>query len=260
MDLRTTAHVLVRQRRLVVVVLALTLLAAVLIGRTVSPAFESRATVLLLSPPSAFDSEGRAMSVNPFSRAGQAERLLTGAVIAVSATKPYHEEMEARGATGTYSYELTSEMMVAVRVTSPDVAMSLYTLETAIDLFEEEMRRLQSDAGAAADTLIRIDTITGLAEPDELVGSRIRVLAAVGVLGLVAATGAAFLAEAVTYRRARGAGSQPEAVDADGGTLAPSNGAPPHAGGPGEPAPSTTAGVLSTTNGHVERPQAVDRP
>jgi hypothetical protein len=203
MDLRTTTEVLLRHRRLVALMLALTVLGAVLIGRAVSPVFESKATLLLLAPPAAPDSEGRTMAVNPFSRAGQAERLLSGAAIAVAKTEPFRTEMASRGATGAYSYVLMSEMMLDVQVTAPTAALSLHTLETAVDMFEEQVLQLQADVGTAPESLIKVDTITATPVADELLGSRIRILVAVGLLGLAVTVGTAFAVDATGRRRAR---------------------------------------------------------
>jgi hypothetical protein len=80
----------------------------------------------------------------------------------------------------------------------------LATLETGVRLLEEELLARQRDAGAPEGTFITADVLSKSDAAVELQGSRLRVMAAVGVIGLAIAATVAFALEAL-----RGGGRRP---------------------------------------------------
>lgn len=229
MDLHTVARVLSSHRRLAALVAISGIVAAVLLGQRVEPAYQARATLLMLSPAETLDSQGKSVEVNPFARAGQAERLLSSAAIVVSGSKRFAGEMARAGADGAFSFVLTSEVLVDVTATASTSDMAQRTLESAVVQFAREVRDMQQGAGASEGNLIDVEIIAATPVPEALLGGRARLMAVVGLLGLVASVGAAFAAEALgpvvarrrTARLSGAGGDEADVTRSDAADLPP---------------------------------------
>lgn len=176
----------------------LTLASAVIVGFTVSTSYEAKATLLLLSPSVTQDDEGEDVATNPFLLSGTAERVAASAVLVVTESEQWTAAMRDEGAEGDYDYELSEAApIIEVRSAADTPDQALLTLEAATTLFRDRFEENQDLAGAPTDRLIRSEVLSSTVEPTTVVGSRVRAMAAVTVLGLVGTATVLFLIEAV---------------------------------------------------------------
>ncbi len=197
MDFLTALKVAGRHWLVVLIALVTTVPVARAVGDEVKPVYEAHGTLLLLSPSRTMGVDGRSVEVNPFTRLGNAERVIASTVVTVTFSKRWADHMRAEGATGKFQYRLASEVLIEVKVTDSTPTRTLDTLSVAIRLFEEELAQRQQRAGAPRETWIYSETIAVSDEATALLGSRIRATAGVGLLGLGVAISLAFLAEAL---------------------------------------------------------------
>jgi hypothetical protein len=196
MDLRRAASILLRHWALLAVGLVLSLCAATYARSAVAPKFEAEAAILFTSPSTTWDAEGHQVDVNPFTRAGTAERLAASTVIAVANTPDWKRRMVADGALGSYSYRLTSELIVEVRAQASTAAQAMHTLSTAVRFAEDELRERQEAVGAPAGTLIGSDVLPYSENATELLAGRLKAAVSVGLLGLAVSASMIFLVDA----------------------------------------------------------------
>jgi hypothetical protein len=204
MDLGTALRLTVRHWVVAGLVLALTAAVAVGAGSRIDTEYEARATIIFLSPSTGYDSNGKPFRVNPFARAGTAERLAASTVLTVAKTEAFQREMERLGALGDFSFTPTSEVTVDVVSRSADPAMTIKTSRIAVRLLQEELVQRQRLARAPEDTWISAAPLASPDEPAALTGSRIRTVAGIVVIGLVATVSAAILVDTLAGRRTRG--------------------------------------------------------
>ena len=167
--------------------LALTMVSAVFVASRVAPTYEAEATMLLISPAVTEDPDGVDVATNPFVLSGPAERIAATSVLAVTESEQWVAAMRSAGAEGDYAYALSAEapiVVVSSAADTPDGA--LHTLDVASRLFQEELEHRQRTAGAPADRLIGSEVLSSTQVPATVVGSRVRALAAVAALGVVA--------------------------------------------------------------------------
>jgi hypothetical protein len=200
MDLRSVVKVLLRHLLVVAIGLALTVALALRGGQSVTPSFEAKASLLFVSPSSTWDAEGRPISVNPFARVGMAEQLAASTVLSITRTQDWKERMVARGATGTFVYTRVAEMVMELRTTAATPELAMHTRDVGAALAEEELLNRQQVVGAPPGTLITINRLPTGDAASELLGSKIKVMFALGVVGAGASATAAFVADAFLPR------------------------------------------------------------
>lgn len=206
---------------IVLVVLMATGPLARAVGEQVKPVYESRGSLLFLSPAQTNAPDGTIIRVNPFTRLGNAERVAASTVLIVSSTKVWSDRMKTAGAEGKYRYLLVSDGVVDITTLASTPAESAETLAVSITLLQAELARRQERAGAPPESWITSEILAITDQPAQLLGSKVRATAGVAVLGLAAAASAALIAEAFGIgerrRRRRAAARRPdEGVGDDG--------------------------------------------
>jgi capsular polysaccharide biosynthesis protein len=203
MDLRTASGVVRRHKKVVIFVVLLTAIAAVYVGKTIKPKYESKATWIFISSAETKDSEGKTVDVNPFTSLGNAEAAVSTAVYTVTQSDGWALRMHDAGATGTYEFTRISDVINELTVTDNSVAGAQKTLDTGLQLVKEELVHRQEAAGAPPGSLIGMDILSKSATPAELTGSAKRAMGAVAAIGIVLAVSLAFLLDAEPVVRAR---------------------------------------------------------
>lgn len=207
---------------IVLVVLMATGPLARAVGEQVKPVYESRGSLLFLSPAQTNAPDGTIIRVNPFTRLGNAERVAASTVLIVSSTKVWSDRMKTAGADGKYRYLLVSDGVVDITTLASTPAESAETLAVSITLLQAELARRQERAGAPPESWITSEILAITDQPAQLLGSKVRATAGVAVLGLAAAASAALIAEAfgigARRRRRRAAARRPDDSAGDDGT------------------------------------------
>src|SRR4051794_20889243 len=80
MDLRAIGRAMLRQFPIVFLVAVATVIAALTAAKDTQSRYEGRESLLFVSSPSAYDDQGRPITVNPFNLSGNGERVASSAV------------------------------------------------------------------------------------------------------------------------------------------------------------------------------------
>lgn len=241
--------VLVVARRWYVVVpgLALTVAAAVGVGTLVPPTYQATGAVLFLAEPTV---TGKDRPTNPYLNFGPPLAATADVVAQLITADPAKAELAAAGGTGKYAVGLSSSSpapMLSVVATDADPGVAVRTMRLVVERVQRQLADIQQQAGAPPGTLITATVITASEKAERLGGSRLRAMAGVGGLGLVASLFAAFLVESLARRRT-GRRRQADPGRADLGHAAEPGPAPEpgHAAGPDATAPGLGHGEVVT--------------
>lgn len=184
MDFVTFLRVL--QRRWVVVLagLIITLIVIVAVGKSVGPTYEARGSVLLVGPAIDVSSERGPFPANPYLYMNPSVHSTAIVIAERMSSDEMVRELADVGATA--DYEVTSAEKTPILTVTARGASEVQVLHTArlvLQRMGDELVARQQAAGAPAHTLIRSQILSGpRASLHE--GSKLRVMAAVSVLGL----------------------------------------------------------------------------
>lgn len=213
MDLGTLIRILLRRWYVVLPLLAITLITAVQIGRSIDPDYQARGSVLLIGPNISQGDE-----VNPLAELRSPLNTTALAIGLIAVDEQTRTEVRQLGFQGTYEVDVTPNtpiINIRVRATTPEQA--LLTLEAVIDAVKLKLDERQRGVDAPEDSLIQGETLTKTTTSRALYGSRDRAVAGIMAVGLVAAASAAVLFEAYVVAPAR----REEDEDEDPNKVAP---------------------------------------
>jgi hypothetical protein len=217
MDLLTALKILLRQWPVVLVGFLLTIVAVIQVGNMVDPTYEAKGTVLLKSPSAS----------NPYVEFPAGLEVTADALVVFMQSPVGGKQMEAAGATASYSLERTTGPIVDITANDTTMDEATSTIDTIVDGLTAKLDDYQ--AAVPPDQRIAVDVITQPTAKAKL-GSRIRAQAATGAIGL-AATVAAGLAVDAIRRQLREARLRREAeAEADEWESAMPVGPPPAGG------------------------------
>jgi hypothetical protein len=199
-DFLTTIRIMLARWYVLVPALLATGVAAFGVMSTVAPAYQVQGSVVMLAPANKTIDP---IAGNPYIGVGLevvADVLAKATMSEATATR-----LEARGATAEYEVGtgLEGGPILNVMVTSPDERTALRTAKTVIASIRAELARRQQAVGAPRESWISAVTVTRPDHATKMMGSKIRVLAAVLALGLAATIGLTFMAENVAEGRRR---------------------------------------------------------
>lgn len=198
MDLLTFLRVLLRRWDVVLPGCILTVVTVLTAGASVAPAHEAQGSLLLLGPARVEDGP-----VNPYlvfnSSLGQTAVIIAEAMRSEEVVR----DLADIGATAGYEVEPTEKspiLTVTARGTSREQVLN--TSQLVLQRVQDDLVRRQQEAGAPADTFIRSQV---LSPPRASMhsGSRPRVMAAVGALGVGLTVMLAFAVESLAAWRSR---------------------------------------------------------
>jgi hypothetical protein len=168
----------------------------------VAPAYEVQSSVVLLAP-AGDPTNPDPPSGNPY--LGLGLEVVADVLTKVTMSEATAAKLEAKGATADYEVGtgLEGGPILNVLVTSPDERMARRTAAAVTAQIRAELARRQQAEGAPRESWISAVTVTRPDRTTKMMGSKIRVLAAVLALGLAATIGLTFMAENVAEGRRR---------------------------------------------------------
>ncbi|MFN2557379.1 MAG: hypothetical protein ABR592_11040 [Nitriliruptorales bacterium] len=204
MDFVTFLRVLLRRWDVVLPGVVLTLLTVVAAGGSVAPEYEAEGSVLLLGPSTATSSQGGAVAVNPYLNIPSS--LDSTAVILAETLRSEQvmRELADLGANADYEIEPTEKTpILTVTAKGSSMEQVLHTSQLVMQRAQDDLAARQQAAGAPQETFIRSQV---LRPPRGTVhsGSKPRVMAAVGAVGIGLTIMLAFAVETLAgWRRQR---------------------------------------------------------
>jgi hypothetical protein len=169
----------------------------------VAPAYQVQSSVVLLGPPASSQTGAAPGTDNPY--IGLSLEVVADVLSKVAMSEATAAKLQAKGATAEYEVGtgLEGGPILNVITTSPDKAMALRTAEAVTANIRAELARRQRVQGAPRESWISAVTVTQPDQATKMMGSKIRVLAAVLALGLAATIGLTFMAENIAEGRRR---------------------------------------------------------
>jgi hypothetical protein len=199
-DLLTTIRIMLARWYVLVPALLATGVAAFGVMSAVAPAYQAQGSVVLLAPANKTIDP---TAVNPYIGVGLG--VVADVLAQVTMSEATATKLEARGATAEYEVGtgLEGGPILNVTATSPDERTALRTATAVIAGMRADLARRQQAEGAPRESWISAVTVTRPDHATKMMGSKIRVLAAVLALGLAATIGLTFMAENVAEGRRR---------------------------------------------------------
>jgi hypothetical protein len=232
-DFWNSLKVLARRWYIVAVGLLVTLGGAVGVNSLIAPSYTAAGSLVLAVPPNLPE---RAASANPYLAYGNlsvAARVVASAMNQPSVVRDQRE----KGATGDFVVDLDPERsspIITVNSTAGSAAGAIKTVEVVTAGVKQLLADRQKDLGAPQNTWITASSVVVPEEANQAIGSRLRAVSAVLVLGFIGTLTLAFAVEGMAQGRSRqtaGVGGRLLEVTP---TPAPQPAPPP----PPEPAPA----------------------
>lgn len=234
MNLRDLASSLWRRKLLLLPLLALVAGACFVLASVISPAYESKASVLLLPPKG-----GAAEVVNPYlslNGLSPAVEVLAGS-LSDQETADVVQDLAPGTTYEAFADPQGSAPVLFITVDADDAEQSTQVLETLVQRAQAELEDVQAAASIDAASLIGSVVVSQDAEPEVIQKQRIRVVAAAGVVLLVGGLALIGLIDGLLLRRGARQGSGPR----PGTAVELAGSGPPPGPGPeavnGKPAP-----------------------
>lgn len=218
MDILTAFRIMLRRWYVVASGLIITVLAAIVVMQSISPTYEARGSVLVVSPlPSTEGSEPSIVSQNPFARFDASTSVLAGVAVQLMDDISVRERLQEQGAKGDYVVvqENSSAPILTVVVEDKDEDFALESTSIVLNSINAELDARQADAGAPDASRIRSMVISEPTRTTQLVAARIRAGVATLLLGAAASLSLAFVVEGFAQSRKRQAQAQTDAWSSD---------------------------------------------
>jgi hypothetical protein len=238
-DFWSSIKVLVRRWYIVVIGLVITLGAVLAVNTLISPSYTASGSAVLSVPPNLPE---KAASSNPYLAYGNLA--VAAKVVASAMNQPsVVREMKAKGATGTFVVDLDPERSSPIIIVSSQAETSadaIRTVEVVIQGVQQLLADRQKGLGAPQNTWLTAASVVTPEEANKAVGSRLRAMSAVGVLGLLGTLTLAFAIEGWAQGRKRDANRVGEAARTALALSTPLN---PSAPPPPQPPPPAAVGM-----------------
>jgi capsular polysaccharide biosynthesis protein len=214
-DFGKSLKVMLRRWYVTVPVLLLTAAAAFLTVQTVRPSYQATANVLLLAPAhgDAAPAPGQDAppAINPYLHFDKSLKVAADMLATVLNSPRMVEHLAAAGATSSYDVTLPPQQsswqddspIMRISADDADRDAAEHTVAIIVQQLSYELARRQKAADAPRSTLIQAQVTTPPTVTGKLMGSTMRALGAVGILGVALALGMASMAEAAAATRSR---------------------------------------------------------
>ena len=189
-------RVLVRRWYVIVPMLLMTALGGWLVTSMMEPEYESTASLVLLGP-----NMGKEGAVNPYLDFGGSHETTAFVLASNLSSETVVERLYEAGATGTYLVTASGGPIIGVQATGRDEAEAMRTGQVVVTAVTDELRVLQERAGGPPESFLRAETVLYPDTASFRVGSKIRVLVAIGVLGIAASLSVTFAFESISRAR-----------------------------------------------------------
>jgi hypothetical protein len=243
LDFWTSVKVLARRWYIVAVGLLVTVGGAVGVSSLIAPSYTAAGSMVLAVPPNLPE---RAASANPYLAYGNLA--VAAKVVASAMNQPsVVRDQRAKGATGTFVVDLDPERsspIITVNSRAATAVDAIRTVEVVTVGVQQLLADRQKSLGAPQNTWITASSVVVPEEANRAVGSRLRAVSAVTVLGLIGTLSLAFALEGWSQGRRRA--SSPTAAE----RLAPAAPAPP---------PTPPMGICPICHGGFTSAEALSR-
>lgn len=206
MDFWSSVKVLAKRWYIVAAGLALTLAAALGVNFLISPSYTATGSVVLSVPPNLPE---RAESLNPYLAYGNLE--VAAKVVASAMNQPsVVREQKRKGASGSFVVDLDPERsspIITVDSRAATATAAIRTVEVVTAGVQQQLADRQKGLGAPQNTWITASTVVVPEEANRAIGSRLRAISAVMVLGSIATLSLAFAVEGWSQGKEREAAS-----------------------------------------------------
>ena len=193
MEFWSSVQVIIRRWYVVVICGVLASLLAVVIIHQVKPTYQAsgKLTILQTGQPTSPSSAEN----NPWGAAN----VFTAAVVDAAGAQSFQDQLVARGASPIYSVapsiNNTPTLVISTTANTPSGATSSFG--TLTKLLQQKIQSMQASVNTPKSTLYSGVVLTAPTQPTQLVGSRIKALILLGVVGLIVTLGLVFLVDAV---------------------------------------------------------------
>lgn len=202
MDFLTAIRIMLARWYVLVPALLATGVAALGVVSAVAPAYQVQSSVVLLAPASKQIGAEPAQQ-NPYV-GSVALDVVANVLSKVAMSEDTATRLKAKGATAEYEVGADLEgPILNVIATSSDEQTAVRTAKAVIAKIRSELAQRQEAQGAPQKTWISAVTVTRPDQATKMIGSKIRVLAAVLALGLAATISLTFMAENIAESRRR---------------------------------------------------------
>jgi hypothetical protein len=171
------------------ILLVATMAVSVAVYLTLPTNYEADASLQLLPPNTQIDPNGKVLPVNPIGVAGGQSAQIEASVLAqVASSKQYVVALTKKGVTSTPAVsvsEFGGGTILAVSTTNRNAAAAGKDLRTLVGSLITELKRSQQQLGAPANSLLSLKNLTGFGPPTPMTGSKVKLTAVTGVLGLI---------------------------------------------------------------------------
>lgn len=227
MDFWNSLKVLARRWYIVAAGLLVTLVLAVGVNALISPTYTAVGSLVLAVPPNLPE---RASAANPYLAYGNLA--VAARVVASGMNQPsVVREQRSKGATGDFVVDLDPERsspIITVNSTARTAAEAIKTVEVVTQGVQQLLADRQKSLGAPQNTWITANSVVVPEEANQAIGSRLRAVSAVLVLGGIGTLTLAFAIEGMAQGRAQSAAAAADRLRGGGSPrLAPAQYSPP---------------------------------
>lgn len=207
MDLWTAVRVVGRHWRVLLVGLVLTGVMLVGVYLRLPRQYSSTGTVIVLQA---------SVTTNPLTSLDSSNQLAAAVVVTLADTGTSGAEVRARGGEADYSLVADPNLpTIAITTTSSDPGTAVHTVGVVAAVMNDVLLQRQKDLSVPTSTWLHVVPLDTAAAATNT-GGKNKVLAIAAVLGLLAAVGLTFIAEAITgLRRRRSPSRESETSDPD---------------------------------------------
>jgi hypothetical protein len=200
MDLWTSLQVLARRWYVFIPLLIITAATGYVTTVAMAPVYEVHSSVVLLGPE---DPQAGAAAANPYLNFDGSLETTAQLLVNSFASDAYVTQLQDRGASGGFVVSSPGGPIVDIVAdgASPDEAIA--TAEVVTSSLRADLKSRQLSVGASNKALIRVQTLVPPTNASYQIGSRVRVLAALGVVGVAGSVFLTFGFESLARARRR---------------------------------------------------------
>lgn len=200
MDLWTSLRVLARRWYVFGPLLLLTVVIGYVVTTSMAPVYEVQSSVVLLGP----DSTGKGgVASNPYLNFDGSLETTAQVLASTMGSDAYVKQMYDKGASGEFVVSTPGGPIVSVVADGVSGEEAVRTAQVVIAGLRSELESRQVAVGAPTNSLIRAETVVPPTSASYKIGSRVRVLAALGVVGVAGAVFLTFAFESLARARGR---------------------------------------------------------
>lgn len=200
MDLWTSLQVLARRWYVFIPLLIVTAAAGYVTTVAMAPVYAVNSSVVLLGPQ---DPDAGAAAANPYLNFDGSLETTAQLLVSSFASDAYVKQLQGRGASGDFAVSSPGGPIVDIvsHGATPDEAKA--TAEVVTSSLRSDLKDRQLSVGASDKALIRVQTLVPPTNASYEIGSRVRVLAALGVVGIAGSVFLTFAFESLARARTR---------------------------------------------------------